>query len=231
MQKTSFFLSLLLIVSVVYGHAILNDPEPRTDNDNLTNGPCGNTDPGNPTTTLEPGTRTIDFDATIPHAGEFLISLSINPDQEYDIILAENIEASRDQENFQIDVQIPDIDCQNCAIQMIQQANIGPDYYSCADVIINGSQDPQEYLRLIQNGEIPNGDGEDDDDDNNTAKTLTFVGIVSTLGLGALTIVIVLGLIIGTVIIGMLGYKYYTSKNTKSSNFEDAEYVLVEDEL
>eukprot|EP00011_Vannellida_sp_DIVA3-517-6-12_P006215 CAMPEP_0114630518 /NCGR_PEP_ID=MMETSP0168-20121206/13926_1 /TAXON_ID=95228 ORGANISM="Vannella sp., Strain DIVA3 517/6/12" /NCGR_SAMPLE_ID=MMETSP0168 /ASSEMBLY_ACC=CAM_ASM_000044 /LENGTH=230 /DNA_ID=CAMNT_0001842031 /DNA_START=37 /DNA_END=726 /DNA_ORIENTATION=- len=176
-----------LLADSVSAHARLNNPAPRSTSDNLTNGPCGGVAPGTGNrATLEPGTRTIRFDATIPHAGTFRIAIATSPDDNFDdIVLVNDIEADGDQIEFSVELEIPDIDCPQCALQMVQQANIGPDYYSCADIEITGSIDPDDY------------------DHENPSSDFSLWGLLVTAGLvlaGIAVIVIVVSVIVVAVI-------------------------------
>ena len=63
-------LSFLLYITFVVAHSRLDTPEPRSDDDNLKVGPCGDL-PYNPdeSTTVEPGPFTFEWTETISHPG------------------------------------------------------------------------------------------------------------------------------------------------------------------
>jgi hypothetical protein len=127
-------------------------------------------------TELSPGPNTLVFEETIAHTGSpFRIALSRPGEDSYeDCILLNHIPHNDDavrgvSEYYAITVDIPDIDCESCALQIIQimtdkiDNNLGTDadsctynpddplswsndqcgsnYHSCANVQITGSQE------------------------------------------------------------------------------------------
>lgn len=154
MIRIATFLSLTFLIS---GHFRISDNQlikPRSAADNLKVGPCGNaapkTDPNDIPTLFAGDTVTISWEETINHPGWYRIAFSPDGQNGFDDnVIADNI---TDTQNGQVNrndpttyhrysrsFTVPDTECSQCAIQMIQvmtDRNPPTNYYSCADVRI-----------------------------------------------------------------------------------------------
>lgn len=145
-------LSFLLYITFVVAHSRLDTPEPRSDDDNLKVGPCGDL-PYNPdeSTTVEPGPFTFEWNETISHPGWFRLAMSIDPDDDYDsYVLADClfVHERGGIKSYQYEVEIPDINCERCSFQLIQVMTDNtqrPFYFSCANVQITGTTSLDEF--------------------------------------------------------------------------------------
>lgn len=161
MKNTLRLLAAALTLSIAapaYAHIQLTSPERREDAQK--GGPCGSQDStrgDNVTTLIGGSTYTLKWRESINHPAHYRISLDpdgqdglIDPstaDDYYnnDTVLVDEI-ADKDGGLYEQDIDIPDIDCENCTIQLIQvmydKAPYGDGndlYYQCADIIIISS--------------------------------------------------------------------------------------------
>lgn len=173
-----------------HAHTMLSSPAPRVDNDGLKSGPCG---PGSTRTDtpmiVAPGsTLTVQWLETVNHPGYFRLALSMGGDQGFDDhVLADDI-ADQDCQatpcNYTEEVQLPDVECLECTLQLIQfmgTAEPYSPYFSCADLMI--TNDP------------PDGGGGGDGDGDGTAGG--GCQVTSTTGRGAATTILLLCLVLG----------------------------------
>lgn len=163
---------------------VINDPAPRHDDDDLLKEyPCGEDGQYNafdmgPSTVLQPGWQPLVFRETVNHDGSpFRLALSVQNDDGYDThVLMDQIphlddgttaSTSPDDDKYhRVWVDIPDINCTQCGIQVIQimvdkfymtgidvcppeelENNCGNDgyvYYSCSNVQIGGQVPARE---------------------------------------------------------------------------------------
>ncbi|MCC6554101.1 MAG: lytic polysaccharide monooxygenase [Polyangiaceae bacterium] len=148
--------------AVTQAHIELMYPPPRHPLD-LKVGPCGvaNDSRGDNITYLEPGAAiTVTWDETIDHPGHYRIMFaedgsdfpvpaafddSCTPGDVTNGVhcLADPIEDLPNGPSYTHDVTLPDIECQNCTLQLIQMMTDkapygdGNDiYYSCADLVL-----------------------------------------------------------------------------------------------
>eukprot|EP01122_Echinamoeba_exundans_P004337 TRINITY_DN14362_c0_g1_i1.p1 TRINITY_DN14362_c0_g1~~TRINITY_DN14362_c0_g1_i1.p1 ORF type:complete len:270 (+),score=25.08 TRINITY_DN14362_c0_g1_i1:3-812(+) len=148
---------LQLYLPAAHGHARLVCPRPRSDSASLKSGPCGDQPTSGPLTTFRPGNNTIVFEETISHAGApFRFALAFG-DEVYDYVLLDHVphnDASVDTslKPYRLNIEIPDIDCPSCSLQMMNfmvgsscsysTRDVGDCslYTSCANIKITGSQ-------------------------------------------------------------------------------------------
>ncbi len=136
----------LFMSQAASAHTLLTNPTPRSSSDGLKTGPCGGVSPTNAPMVVEGGeTITISWLETVNHPGYYRIALSLDGDQGFDDnVLADNIadiNCTSTPCDYSADVTFPDIDCPNCAMQLIQyMGNAAPYslYFSCADIQIGG---------------------------------------------------------------------------------------------
>eukprot|EP01129_Flabellula_baltica_P014817 TRINITY_DN7212_c0_g1_i1.p1 TRINITY_DN7212_c0_g1~~TRINITY_DN7212_c0_g1_i1.p1 ORF type:complete len:287 (+),score=47.11 TRINITY_DN7212_c0_g1_i1:31-861(+) len=171
MIKSLLYLTILLYFTLVSAHFRLNYPTARNDNTGLKTKPCGGDafwSPGDAVTVLSPGINTISLYETIPHDGSpFRVALSVNSDDYYeDLVLMDHIPdwvGPSGSKYMYIDVEIPDIDCEYCSIQVFNPMTdknedgscceypeggdgcVNSLYVSCANIRINGTQDVTEW--------------------------------------------------------------------------------------
>lgn len=144
-MKTISVLSLLVISSLAWGHARMMNPVPRNNNAGIKNGPCGGLARSATPMVIQGGTMMMfQWEETINHPGKFLFSLSTTGNDQNFALMAmvpddQNL-GNNLPHRFQAQVMIPNINCPNCTIQMIQSMEENPAvpsfYYSCADVSI-----------------------------------------------------------------------------------------------
>jgi len=144
-------IGLILFVSLssflALAHTRLVAPTPRNNNSGIKMGPCGGLARTATPTVLNGGQPLlVKWEETINHPGKFLISLSMANDANFTLLKS----VSDDQNagialphEFQASVDIPNINCDNCTLQMIQSMEENPAapsfYYSCADIKIVAS--------------------------------------------------------------------------------------------
>jgi len=160
----------------VEGHFRWKYPVPRSNGDNIKQGPCG---PGSTfgetgVTEIKPGKLTITFENTIPHTGApwrlALASVGADGSQNFitafeDCVLLDHIpsETSPQRMTYRLSVDIPDVSCERCTLQLLNpmtdkitidsclydpantqgptgnSPTCGSNYHSCADVKITGT--------------------------------------------------------------------------------------------
>lgn len=122
--------------------------KPRNDSTGLKTAPCGGvpgaTDPSKRAVLQKGAVIEVEFEETIQHPGHYRIAFSAEGDGGYEQnIILDNIPDNQDDANtphvFKSTITVPNIDCGNCAFQLIQvmtDRDPPSNYYSCADVII-----------------------------------------------------------------------------------------------
>jgi MYXO-CTERM domain-containing protein len=153
------FAAGLLLCGSASAHIELTDPPARYHRDHQKAAPCGLADnpPGeNPPTVLVGGeTITVHLDEFIPHPGHFRIAIApsdaefVNPtafDDFYnaDNVVLDDIEDVQGVQFHEIELEVPDIDCDPCVMQVLQimhggSFSTGSLYFQCADIVIEGS--------------------------------------------------------------------------------------------
>jgi hypothetical protein len=158
---TMLAVALAAVPSLARAHIRMTTPVPRYGADSLKVGPCGvaGGSRSDRITTLRPGsTLRIEWDETISHPSHFRISLDPDGDddfadppemQAYDSNAAVLLDAipSEGGPHFVQDVQLPDVECERCTLQLIQVMYDKPPYevggndiyYQCADLVLSSS--------------------------------------------------------------------------------------------
>ena len=145
-------------------HTLLTTPTPRSDSDGIKSGPCGVARTDSPMTVAGGATLDVQWLETIDHPGYYRLALSTGGDSGFDDnVLADRIE-DRDCTDtpcsYGTSITLPDIDCPDCTLQLIQFMGNNPDgpyspYFSCADLVITGDGS-------VGDGGIGGGDGDGD---------------------------------------------------------------------
>jgi hypothetical protein len=165
-------LPLLLLMAIGHadGHFRIDDPPARNQDPGLKTYPCGGDAFGSGTkTTIAPGFYTVVLHETINHKGApFRFALSYDDDSHYDqIVLYDHLphnDATSAPNQYAFNLSIPDINCPNCALQVINPMTdkiaagaccSSPGtcfsvYHSCSDIAITGSQDPATWAATVQ---------------------------------------------------------------------------------
>lgn len=156
--------ALVLVAAPAAAHLNLTYPPPRTTS--LKTGPCGAADStrGATVTTLLPGqTITVTWDEFVDHPGHFRIAfdddgqdLFRDPSSFEDVsgepgVLIDGIADRSGGGIYSQEVVLPDVECDNCTLQVIQvmsdKAPYGDGndmYYQCADLVLSADADPDE---------------------------------------------------------------------------------------
>lgn len=159
-MRASLVALLVLAPATASAHIALIDPPPRTDMLKQPNcGLTGSTRSATPTV-LAPGeTITVRWDETINHTGHYRISF--DPDGEdftiplsYDDttqdtnVLIDEIPDVAGQSAYSRDITLPDLECENCTLQVIQMMTDKPPYgdgndiyFQCADLALRRGPD------------------------------------------------------------------------------------------
>jgi uncharacterized protein (TIGR03382 family) len=158
----------VLVPSIASAHAVLTYPPPRTTA--LKTGPCGaaGSTRGTNVTTLTGGTTlTVKWNETVDHPGHYRISLDVDGQ---DFVVPPTADGNTEgmlnvvkdlipdiqgpplptsPRPYMFDITLPDVNCNNCTLQMIQvmtdkapyTTDPGSDdiYYQCADITIVAS--------------------------------------------------------------------------------------------
>lgn len=141
----------LLVPGLASAHTTLVDPAPRT----LSNkdGPCGATGSmrGDVITVFEPGeTITVVWDETVDHPGHYRIAFDesgdddfpdpVSPDDDFPSVLADQIPDRSGGGMYSQKVTLPDVECEDCTLQLIQimttQVPYNSFYFQCADIAL-----------------------------------------------------------------------------------------------
>lgn len=154
------FAATTLAAASASAHITLTYPTPRYDPTQLKTGPCGmlNGPKSANVTTFKPGDKiVVKWDETIDHPGHFRIAFDDDGDDAFqdpaafdDIgsgapILIDGI-ADKNGGAYEQEITLPDIECDNCTLQVIQvmtdKAPYGDGndiYYQCADLVLSNS--------------------------------------------------------------------------------------------
>ena len=144
-----FFVSLLLSGTTAYGHARLALDgliPPRSVNPGIKQGPCGVARTNAPTALLGGQTLTVTFEETINHPGRYYVEFSPAGDDNWvRLVEVPDVQAGALPHNYTTQVTIPNRDCTDCTIRLIQSMEENPAnpsfYYSCADVTVTAQAD------------------------------------------------------------------------------------------
>jgi len=148
-------LTLLLLSTTADAHIALRSPAPRSADQKA--GPCGaaGSTRGATTTTYTPGeVITVEWDETVDHPGHYRLAFDddgqdifVNPvshTDNYPWVLADQIADKVGSANhYTQQVTLPDIECTNCTLQLMQIMTTAEPYnsfyYQCADLTISAS--------------------------------------------------------------------------------------------
>jgi uncharacterized protein (TIGR03382 family) len=148
--------SLLASATDASAHIELTSPAPRTADQKI--GPCGasGSKRGSKVTTYRPGeTITMEWDETVDHPGHYRIALDDDgddsfrnpsrPDDGFPQTLADQIVDRSGGGHYKQQITLPNINCTNCTLQLIQVMTTSVPYnsfyFQCADLVIgNGTQ-------------------------------------------------------------------------------------------
>lgn len=194
MRRLAFALSTGLVLTtaqVAFAHVQLRAPLQRVTAQK--DGPCGAVGSvrGDTICTFRPGsTITIAWDETVEHPGHFRVSFDtdgqdfINPTtpDDTDPTVIHNAIPDRDVDidgkpGYTIDVTFPNVECDNCTMQLIQVMSTadtyaeGDLYYQCADIVLSNAapETPDPGCVAPPPGEDPPPDDDEDpppDDDD-----------------------------------------------------------------
>jgi hypothetical protein len=146
------FFPLVLIIFLSqsgYPHARMKSDSaivPRNSSDSLKTGPCGGVARTSAPKVYAPGsTITVKWEETINHPGRFEFYFSAANDTNF--VLLKTVNDTMDSSNdlphqYSTTVTLPSTPCENCTLQMIQvMTDRSPpsNYYSCADIRIQGA--------------------------------------------------------------------------------------------
>ena len=145
------FVFALMVPSSVLAHVTLTYPSPRT----LSNktGPCGAVDSvrGNDVSIFEPGeTITVRWDETVDHPGHYRIAFDdagnddfpdpFIPEDDFPSVLVDQIPDREGGGLYSLDVTLPDYECEDCTLQLIQimttRVPYDSFYFQCADIAL-----------------------------------------------------------------------------------------------
>ena len=127
----------------VQGHMRLDYPEARSTSYGIKSGPCGgDTDDWSGSfTDVYPGTLTLTVQESVYHSGApYSIRLSQYENDTYDCILLDHIpqHATSGSSTMYINITIPNVNCDKCAIQVISFMTDKVDDGECCDYDIDG---------------------------------------------------------------------------------------------
>lgn len=153
-MRIALALALVSVPATAAAHIQLNSPSARTTLQKT--GPCGATGStrGTNVTVLEPGSMlTVAWDETINHPGhyrvsfdldgqDFTVPLSFTDTTQTENVLVDSI-ADRAGGAYTQVVQLPNMACENCTLQLIQMMTDKPPYgdgndiyFQCADIAL-----------------------------------------------------------------------------------------------
>lgn len=165
-------LIVLMLIAIVYtelasAHArFVTDSAtpPRSDNDGIKTGPCGNYPRSQDPVVFTPGQQiTVEWEETINHPGYYRIAFSPAGDQGYDDNVLYQVDDNQDGSDvphyYNATITLPDVECEDCSLQLIQymtERNPPTLYYSCADIRLVADNPPPD----VQNALIATGNNE-----------------------------------------------------------------------
>lgn len=171
---------VLVLVNVAVAHIALDKPDPVTTK--MKDGPCGDGPHvrGTDVATFEPGqTITVKWHETIGHESTYRISFDDDGDDSFedpetttdyytnDTVLLDEIADVPGNGEYAVEVTLPDIECENCTLQVIQLMLDKPPYvpgtndiyYQCADVALRAAEVPPPE-------DVPDDEAEDEGDED-----------------------------------------------------------------
>ncbi|MBI5509415.1 MAG: lytic polysaccharide monooxygenase [Deltaproteobacteria bacterium] len=164
MRPFLFGLCLTLVGAPAFAHVALVSPGSRYGRDVLKVGPCGVAG-GERTDRVygfRPGeTITVVFDEYIDHPGHFRISFDADGDDDFVVpasfddldtapsVLLDGIADRTGGGTYEVQVTLPDLECERCTLQVIQVMTDKPPYgdgndiyYQCSDLVLTRGELP-----------------------------------------------------------------------------------------
>lgn len=136
----------LLVATPAAAHIRLDFPVGRYSDDFLKDGPCGKgADDGRSANinTFEPGaTVKVRFTETIDHTGFYRVAFDEDGSDAADFDAEANELARIDDpsepsgKEKTIDVVLPEVECESCTLQLIQDMGASGTYFQCADLVL-----------------------------------------------------------------------------------------------
>lgn len=128
-------LLVFVVPTLATAHVALSDPSPRSDENGLNTGPCGDIAPGDAPTMYTAGeTVTVVWEVGQSHGGSLRIDFATADDAGFEMnVLAMDV-PDADNAPMMLDVELPDVECEACTLRVTQLNPDEDDYYSCADV-------------------------------------------------------------------------------------------------
>jgi uncharacterized protein (TIGR03382 family) len=156
---------LLRLVEPASAHIEMEKPNPVTVDQKV--GPCGDGPHvrGDDVAVFDPGqTITVKWHETVHHPGYYRISFDDDGDDSFedpatpgdaytnDTVLLDEIADEAGRAEYSVEVTLPDIECENCTLQLIQlmtdkppyQPGTNDIYYQCADLALRIPEPPQD---------------------------------------------------------------------------------------
>lgn len=132
-------LGAVLASGSAWAHSKLVRPAPRSD-ELLGQDPCGGIERTGDPAIFEPGEEiTVEWAVQASHGGSFEIAFSEAGDSNFEVLT--EFPDDQGNGNRSANVSLPDIECTDCTLQLVQVNDAGyPLYHSCAD------------LRLVSSG-------------------------------------------------------------------------------
>lgn len=142
------------LLSTAQAHIELLSPAPRTSEQKA--GPCGAAGSvRGPALTYQAGeTITVEWDETVNHPGHYRLAFSMNgqdfpdpnvPDDNFPTTLVDQI-TDKNGGLYSQDITFPDMECDNCTLQLIQimTTNVPYNsfYYQCSDIVLSNNGTP-----------------------------------------------------------------------------------------
>jgi MYXO-CTERM domain-containing protein len=125
--------------SVAAAHVVMTSPTPRSEDDGLTMAPCGGVASGAPQAFMAGETITVEWEVAVSHGGAITIDFSEADDMNFDDhILAMDLDEMAGATGS-ADVELPDVDCEQCTLRVVQVNPGKDDYHSCADISLTGA--------------------------------------------------------------------------------------------
>ncbi len=152
MLRLSVFCLSLLLTSDVLAHARLTGTTlpPRNTSDANKTAPCGAARTNNPKVLQAGETITITWEETVQHPGRFEFYFSESGDTNWQLL--KTVQDTADDRatlphRYSTTLQLPNTPCTACTIQFVQVMLDDPaiprNYYSCADIQLTASSNPQ----------------------------------------------------------------------------------------
>ncbi len=155
----------LIAVAPAFAHIEMDKPNPVTLD--LKIGPCGagSHEHGDDVAIHEPGeTIKVKWHETVHHPGTYRVSFDDDGDDSFadpetpedyytnDTVLLDEIPDEPGRADYSVEVELPDIECESCTLQLIQLMTDKPPYvpgtndiyYQCADLALRATAPPED---------------------------------------------------------------------------------------